>query len=84
MNYSIIGFIAGCITSFGFIPQLIRTWRTKKANDISLWQPLILAVGIFLWLVYGLLLGDLPIILANSIALVSNVLLVWLKIRYSE
>jgi MtN3 and saliva related transmembrane protein len=84
MSYQIIGFAAGLITSVGFIPQVYKALRTKKVEDISWLQPLVLSVGIFLWLIYGLILNDQAIILANAFALCCNILLLSLKIIYQK
>lgn len=82
MNPTHVGLIAGTLTSVAAIPQLIKTLRTRHARDISIWQPLLLAVGVALWMIYGMLINDLPLILANIIPLVCNILLTALKLRY--
>lgn len=80
---TLLGLIAGTITSAGFIPQLIKVIKTKHAKDVALLQPIILSIGICLWFVYGILQNDIAIILANGFSLVCNLILVGLKIRYS-
>ena len=84
MNPTTIGLVAGTITSLAAIPQVIKTLRTRHARDISIWQPLLLAVGVALWMVYGMLINDLPLILANIIPLICNVLLCGLKLNYDR
>ncbi|MCX6665674.1 MAG: SemiSWEET transporter [Euryarchaeota archaeon] len=81
---TLIGFAAGTITSIGFIPQLIRGHRTKKLDDVSYFMPVVLAVGMTLWLIYGLLRQDLAIIIANGFGISCNLSLLFLKIRYSH
>jgi len=78
-----VGFAAGAITSMGFIPQLIRGYRTKKLDDVSYWMPLVLTIGMTLWFIYGLLRSDLAIILANAFGIGCNGLLLILKKKYS-
>jgi MtN3 and saliva related transmembrane protein len=78
-----LGFAAGAITSFGFIPQLIRGYRTKRLDDISYWMPMVLAFGMSLWLTYGFLRDDIAIIIANTFGVVSNLLLILMKKLYS-
>ena len=56
----LLGLIAGAITSLGFIPQLIQGYRTKKLNDVSYYMLLTLAVGMTLWLLYGIVLEKFP------------------------
>lgn len=82
MNPTTIGLVAGALTSVAGIPQLVKTLRTRHARDISVWQPLLLATGITLWLVYGLIIHDIPLILANIVPLICNIMLTILKLRY--
>jgi MtN3 and saliva related transmembrane protein len=77
-----LGLVAGTLTSIAAIPQLVKTLRTRHARDISVWQPLLLAIGIALWLVYGVLIHDLPLVLANIVPLICNIMLTILKLRY--
>jgi len=82
MNPTHIGLIAGTLTSIAAVPQLVKTLRTRHARDISIWQPLLLAIGVALWMIYGMMIGDLPLILANIIPLICNILLTALKLHY--
>ena len=82
--FTVLGFTAGAVTSVGFIPQLIRGYRTKKLYDISYWMPLVLALGMLLWLVYGFFRSDIAIIVANSFGIACNILLITMKKWYSS
>ena len=82
MNPTTLGLVAGTLTSIAAIPQLVKTLRTRHARDISIWQPLLLAIGVALWLIYGILIHDTPLILANIVPLACNVMLAILKLRY--
>ena len=82
MNPTTLGLVAGTLTSIAAIPQLVKTLRTRHARDISVWQPLLLAFGVALWLIYGILIHDTPLILANIVPLACNVMLTLLKLRY--
>lgn len=83
MNFiTLLGLIAGTLTTIAFIPQLLKVWRSKSANDISLNMLIIFNSGVFIWLIYGIYLEAIPIILANGLTLVFNSIIVWLKIRY--
>lgn len=82
MNPTHLGLIAGALTSVAAIPQLVKTLRTRHARDISIWQPLLLSIGVALWMIYGMLIHNLPLILANIIPLVCNALLTGLKVYY--
>lgn len=82
MNPTTIGLVAGTLTSIAAVPQVVKTLRTRHTRDISIWQPLLLSIGIALWMIYGMLIQDLPLILANIIPLICNALLTGLKLHY--
>lgn len=84
MNSEVIGLIAGFATSTAVIPQLVRTWRLKHARDLSIWQPIFLIFGMALWLAYGILQHDLPLIAANSFSIFCYALLLGMKIVYDR
>jgi len=62
----ILGLVASCFTSSSFAPQIWRTWKTRDVSSMSLSTYLILTIGVSLWLLYGVLKGDLPLIVANT------------------
>lgn len=82
MNITHLGLLAGAITSAAAIPQVVRTYRTRQVRDISIWQPVILNIGMTLWLVYGLAIGDAPLIIANIFSIVCYSFLIAMKILY--
>jgi len=84
MNVTIIGLIAAFLTTIAFLPQVIKVWKTKKAEDLSLKTFILLSTGIFLWLVYGILLQDLPLILANAVTFTLAITILFFKLRYSK
>jgi len=84
MRATWIGLAAGFLTSIAVIPQVVRTWRTKHARDISIWQPSILIMGMLLWLIYGSLLHDLPLIAANVFSISCYIVLLGMKIVYDR
>ena len=79
---TILGLVAGTLTTLAFLPQLLKIWQTKSAKDISFNTLVMFNIGILLWLIYGIYLNALPIILANLFTLIFNMIIVWLKIRY--
>ncbi len=79
---TLLGIAAGILTTLAFLPQVIRTWRTKSAADLSFTTFILFCVGVVLWLCYGILLRDLPIILANGVTLVLAATVLGLMIRY--
>jgi len=66
----LIGSIAGTLTTVSFLPQVLKTYRSRSAKDISLVMFLLFSLGVFLWLLYGLSLQSMPIIVSNGITLV--------------
>ena len=81
---TLIGFVAGALTTFSFVPQLLRTWRLRRAHEISgLWLAAFIA-GVALWLFYGLMLPSLPVIIANGATLVLTVPIAAVKLYYKE
>lgn len=82
MSATWLGLFAGLLTSIAALPQLVKTWRSRHVRDLSIWQPLLLSAGVALWLVYGVLIADVPLILANITPLICNLLLTALKLRY--
>jgi MtN3 and saliva related transmembrane protein len=84
VNPTTLGLVAGTLTSIAAVPQLVKTLRTRHARDISVWQPLLLAFGIALWLVYGILIHDTPLVLANIVPLICNIMLTILKLHYRK
>ncbi len=79
---TILGLIAGTLTTISFWPQLNKTWKTKSAEDLSLGMLLTFTTGVLLWLVYGLYLHALPIILTNLVTFFLTLTILILKIRY--
>ncbi len=84
MNRTYLGLIAGAFTSMAVIPQVIKSYRTRHVRDISIWQPVLLDIGTGLWLVYGIMIGDIPIIAANAFSIVCNSLLICMKLVYGD
>lgn len=84
MTATTIGFVAGTLTSIAAIPQVFKTLRTRHVRDISIWQPLLLSFGVGLWMMYGFLINDLPLILANITPLICNAVLTGMKIFYGK
>ena len=83
MDYiTIIGLTAGALTSISFFPQVLQIHRTKQAKDLSLPMFIILTIGIFLWLIYGILSKSLPVVMSNTIAFVFCSYIVIMKIKY--
>lgn len=83
MNWIIyIGYLAGTLTTFAQLPQIFKSLKTKKTTDISLFMYITLVIGVILWLLYGILINDFPLILANLITLIIVTIILILKVRY--
>lgn len=81
-HITLIGLAAGTLTTAAFIPQVIRTWRTRSTRDISLGMFVAFCVGIALWTVYGFLIDSIPVIITNSITFIFASIILALKIRH--
>lgn len=75
MDENILGLVAGGITSVAMLPQLFKILKEKNAEDLSLWMILVLISGLSLWVWYGILKDELPIILSNAFAVLVNICL---------
>jgi MtN3 and saliva related transmembrane protein len=80
--FTIVGFVAAIFTTSGFLPQVYKIYQTKSTKDISFTMYLVLAIGTALWLIYGILIKELPVIIANSLSLTLIVSILFLKKRY--
>jgi MtN3 and saliva related transmembrane protein len=78
----LIGYMAGTLTTISFLPQVVRSWKTRSTHDISFIMLTLFGLGMLLWAVYGFQIGSLPIILANTITFALVVVLVAMKVRY--
>ncbi|MGA1869018.1 MAG: SemiSWEET transporter [bacterium] len=79
----LIGISAAICTTSCYFPQFIKIIKTRKTRDISLGMYIVLSIGIFLWLVYGILLKDLPLISANSVTLILTLGVLILKLIHT-
>ena len=79
-----IGNTAAVCTTVSFVPQLIRVWRRKSADDISLIMFLLFSTGVALWLIYGVRIASFPVIAANTVTLVLALAILVLKLRYDR
>jgi MtN3 and saliva related transmembrane protein len=83
-DWMVLGLTAGFLTTIGFVPQLIKGYRTRRMDDVSLVMPMLLSAGMALWLGYGIMIGSLPIIFWNIVALVLNLGMIFLKVKLSR
>jgi MtN3 and saliva related transmembrane protein len=79
---TLIGLVAAFCTTVAFIPQVVRTWKSRSTEDISLGMFIFYATGIFAWLVYGLLIRDIPLIASNAVTFALSLTMLGFKLRY--
>ena len=77
-----IGFFAAFCTTIAFLPQALKVYKSKSTKDISLYMFIIFTIGVFSWLVYGIIISDLPIILANAVTLILSLFILLFKLKY--
>lgn len=78
---SLIGYAAASCTTLAFVPQVLHIWRTRSTRDISLGMFAVMTTGVLLWLIYGLIVHDLPLVLANGTTFVLSLTILVLKLR---
>jgi len=78
------GYIAAGLTTIAFLPQLIRTFRTKSADDVSLAMLIMFIVGLLFWIDYGWQIKAWPLLLANTVTLILNSSILFLKLLYKN
>ncbi|MEM8894413.1 MAG: SemiSWEET transporter [Bacteroidota bacterium] len=75
-----LGLLAGLLTTISFLPQVIKTWKSKSASDLSLEMFLIFCSGVVLWLIYGLVTLNVPIIVSNIFTLLLSGSILYFKL----
>ena len=80
--FEIIGFLAAILTTVAFFPQVIKVYKTQNTQSISLSMYIVFSIAILLWLVYGFYLNSLPMIIANTITLVSSIYILYMKLKH--
>ena len=79
---TLLGMVAGFLTTLAFIPQVTKIWKTKSATDVSLRTYVAFSLGVALWIAYGVLKHEIPIILWNAVTLVLTGAIVAMKLKY--
>jgi len=83
-NPNVVGVTAGIFTAFSMMPQLIKIIKEKKAEDISILMLAVLFIGVGLWIYYGILKEDLPIIITNAFSLLVNIAIIFFSLKYKS
>ena len=84
MYVDLFGYSAAILTTAAFLPQLIKTLKTKKADDVSLTTLIMFIIGVLSWIIYGYKISSTPILIANLITLILNLLILISKINFSK
>ncbi len=79
-----LGYAAGTLTTIAFLPQVLHVWQTKRAEDLHIGTLVSFTVGVVLWLVYGLVTHQRPVIVANAVTLALQAAIIFLKLRYAR
>ncbi len=80
----VLGLTAGSCTTIAFLPQVIKTWKSRSAKDLSLGMFSFFCFGVLLWLIYGIFQHDVPVIAANLVTLMLASTLLFFKLRFKE
>ena len=83
-NIEFFGYFAAILTTLAFLPQLIKTLKTQKADDVSLITLIMFLTGVLSWVVYGYKISSLPILIANIITFILNFLILIFKIIFAK
>jgi MtN3 and saliva related transmembrane protein len=79
-----LGFTAGILTSCAALPQVVKSWRTRSVADLSIVMLTMLDIGLLLWVIYGVIRRDWPIMFTNGFSFMLWGSLLWLKVRHSR
>ena len=80
----ILGYLSATFTTIAFLPQIIKTIKTKSAKDVSMGMFVFFTTGVFLWIIYGVLTNTMPLIIANSVIFCLSLIQIILKIKYDK
>ncbi|TGL37483.1 SemiSWEET transporter [Leptospira perdikensis] len=81
---NLIGYVAAFLTTVSFLPQVLRVVMTKQTRDISRNMYIMFFFGVLLWLVYGVLRSDFPIILANTVTIFFVAIILYYKLKTED
>jgi MtN3 and saliva related transmembrane protein len=79
---TLVGFFAGFLTTIAFVPQVLKTWKSKSASDLSLGMFSVFSLGVMCWLIYGIMLAKTPMIFWNMVTLILALALLVMKLKF--
>jgi MtN3 and saliva related transmembrane protein len=77
-----VGYVAACLTTVSFIPQVLKVWQTRSARDVSLGMYVLFSLGVAMWLLYGLMINAWPVVIANAITLLLAGAVLVMKLKF--
>jgi MtN3 and saliva related transmembrane protein len=80
----VLGLVAGALTTLSFVPQVIKTWKSRSAKGLSLGMFAVMCAGLSLWLIYGIIVSSVSIILANAVTLALALSLLFFKFSFKN
>lgn len=80
----VLGYISATLTTIAFLPQIIKTVQTKSAKDVSMGMFVLFTIGVFLWIIYGILTRTYPVLIANAVIFCLALAQILLKIKYDK
>ena len=80
----LLGLVAGGLTTAAFLPQVVKTWKSRSAKDLSLGMFSLFCIGVAMWLIYGFAVNDIPVIAANLLTLLLASTLLFFKLRFKQ
>ncbi len=84
MSTDFFGFVAAFLTTIAFLPQVLKTFRTKSANDVSIFMLILFILGLFFWIIYGFRSHSIPVLIANIITLGLNLAILSMKFIFTQ
>ncbi len=81
-SITLLGLLGGTLTTASFFPQVVKTIKTRSTKDVSFAMFLLLSAGITIWIIYGIKIGSVPVVVANSVSLVFSLVILVLKLVY--
>jgi MtN3 and saliva related transmembrane protein len=84
MHWDLIGSTAALLTMFGFVPQILKIYKTRSVKDVSFPMLLQFSAGIFLWMIYGIRIQDNILIISNAISFITLVVAIGFYMKYRK
>jgi MtN3 and saliva related transmembrane protein len=81
---TVLGFFAGFLTTISFLPQVVKTWKSRSASDLSLGMFSVFSLGVVFWLAYGFLIQEPPIIFWNAVTLILVLMILVMKLKFDS